>query len=200
MTNRLITKLHTLAPLALLLLAACASGPPKPEVDFKPGYDFSQVRKVAFFHKSGVVSGDNPVRLSDMARNRIDLALEGALTRKGYQWVDDAGDADLLVSWTLVTQDKTDVRTYETPAMGVGYGRYGGYNRYSMYNCWGCTQTEVSVQNYTEGTFIVDMIDPALKQSVWRGVIQSRLKGKPAQDQHKYDAAADSIFASFPPP
>ena len=108
--------------------------------------------------------------------------------------------AQLLISWTLITNDKTDVRTYETPAMGMGYGRFGGYNRYSMYNCWGCTQTEVSVKNYTEGTFIVDMIDPTLKRSVWRGSIQSRLKGQLQNDQDKYNAAADNIFASFPPP
>ncbi len=61
------------------------------------------------------------------------------------------------------------------------------------------TQTEVSVQNYTEGTFIVDLIDPALKQSVWRSVIQSRLKEKSQPDQSKFDAAADAIFAAFPP-
>jgi hypothetical protein len=35
---------------------------------------------------------------------------------------------------------------------------------------------------------------------VWRGVIQSRLKGDMAQDQEKYNAAADLILASFPPP
>ena len=84
--------------------------------------------------------------------------------------------------------------------MSAGYGRYGGYNRYSMYNCWGCTQTEVSVRNYTEGTFIVDMIDPGLKKSVWRGLTQSKMKGNHDADQDKYNAAADRIFASFPPP
>jgi len=109
--------------------------------------------------------------------------------------------ADLLISWHVVTQDKTDVRTYQTPGMGMGYSRYGGYNRYSMYNCWGCmSQTEVSVQNYTEGTFIVDLIDPKLKQSVWRSLIQERIKGDMGQDQQKYNAAADNILASFPPP
>jgi hypothetical protein len=102
-----------------------------------------------------------------------------------------------LVSWTLITDDKTEVRTYGAPGIGVGFGRY---NRYSMYNCWGCAQTEVSVRNYTEGTFIVDMIDPKLQRSVWRGSIQSRLKSQPEKDQQKYNAAADNIFASFPPP
>jgi hypothetical protein len=205
MTHLMITLQRSIFVLAgAVLLAACASGPPKPEVDYKSDYNFSQVRKIAFYDDSGLISGNNPIPLSDMERDRIDLALEHALRAKGYELLDekDADQADLLVSWTLITNAKTDVRTYETPAMGmnVGYGRYGGYNRYSMYNCWGCTQTEVSVQNYTEGTFIVDMIDPKLKKSVWRGLIQSKLKGKLENDQDKYNAVADSIFASFPPP
>jgi hypothetical protein len=135
-----------------------------------------------------------------MARERIDTALENALQAKGFVWVDDASQADLLVSWHLVTQDKTDVNTYQTPSMGVGYGRYGGYNRYSMYNCWGCgSQTEVSVRNYTEGTFIVDMIDPKLKKSVWRSVIQSKLKEKQL-DQVQANTVAAAMFTAFPPP
>jgi len=190
-------------PGLILFLAACTSSPPKPNVDSKPGYDFLQVTKIGFYKDSGEVSGDNPLQLSDMQRNRINNALELALSNKGFQFVDDVSQADLLLSWHLATQNKTDVRTYQSPSYGMsaGYGRYGGYNRYSAYNCWSCspTRTEVSVQNYTQGTFIVDMIDPTLRQSVWRGVTQSRLKGKHTEDQGKYNEAAAAIFASFPP-
>lgn len=196
------TALRTLVLTVLaIFLAACASSPPTPVVDSKPNYDFRQVTKIAFYKKSGKVSGDNPLLLSDMQRNRIDAALESALRKKGFQWVEDTSQADLLLSWHLATQNKTDVRTYNTPTYGMASARYGRYNRYSAYNCWSCapTRTEVSVQNYTEGSFIVDLIDPALHQSVWRGVTQSRLKGKHEQDQGKYNAAADAIFASFPP-
>ena len=182
----------------VLLLGACASGPPKPTVDYKPDYDFSQVTKVGFYARSGQVSGDNPLQLSDIQKGRVNEALAYALRNKGLAIVDDPAQADLLLSWHLVTQHKTDVRTYQTPSYG---GYYGPYNRYSRYNCWSCmpTQTEVSVQNYTEGTFIVDMIDPQLQKSVWRGVTESRLKGKVETDQGKYNEAASAIFASFPP-
>jgi hypothetical protein len=193
---------RTLLILATLvaLLAGCASGPPKPDVDYKPDYDFGQVRKIAFYKKSGQVSGDNPLQLSDIQKDRIDEALTYALRNKGMEIVDDPAEADMLISWHLVTQHKTDVRTYETPTYGASYG-YGRYNRYSMYSCWSCapTRTEVSVQEYTQGTFIVDMIDPEMRKSVWRGVTQSRLKGKHAEDQGKYNDAATAIFASFPP-
>jgi len=200
MSPFLTTMLRNLAPLSLLmLLTACATTPPAPVVDFKPGYDFGAVRKIAFYDQSGLVTGNHPVPISDMTRDRIDSALEQALRAKGFEILErkDAGQAQLLISWTLITDDKTEVRTYGTPGFGVGFGRY---NRYSMYNCWGCAQTEVSVRNYTEGTFIVDMIDPKLQRSVWRGSIQSRLKSQPQNDQEKYNTAANNIFASFPPP
>lgn len=191
------------AATTVLLLAACTSGPPKPDVDYKQDYNFTQVQKLAFYKNSGEVSGDNPLQLSDIQRNRIDEALAFALRNRGFDIVDDPGQADMLISWHLATQHKTDVRTYESPSYGAygGYGRYGRYNRYSAYNCWSCspTHTEVSVQNYTQGTFIVDMIDPEMRQSVWRGVTQSKLKGKHEEDQGRYNEAATAIFASFPP-
>ncbi len=189
-----------IALLAALLFAGCASGPPKPMVDFNQSYDFSGVRTIAFYKHSGEVIGENPMQISDIQRERADLALRQALEKRGYRFVDDASQADLLLSWHLATETKTDVRTYETPAYGPYYG-YGPYNRYSRYSCWSCmpTQTEVSVQNYTEGTFIVDLIDPELDKSVWRGVIQSRLKKDTGKDQAKLNAAADAIFAPFPP-
>ena len=199
MTARVCRALRTAVAVSFLaLVSACASGPPKPTVDFKPGYDFIKVKKIAMYRDSGQVVGDNPLQLSDIQRGRIDEALGYALVNRGVQIVDDAKDADLLLSWHLVTQHKTDVRTWETPTYG---GYYGRYNRYSAYNCWSCrpTHTEVSVHNYTQGTFIVDLIDPRMKKSVWRAVTQSKLKGEPSQDLGKYNEAATAIFASFPP-
>ncbi|MDE0949683.1 MAG: DUF4136 domain-containing protein [Halioglobus sp.] len=196
------TALRTLAGFGIaIILAACASGPPKPTVDYKADYDFAAVKKISFYRNSGDVSGDNPHQLSDIQRDRIDEALSYALTNKGFVIVKDTTEADLLLSWALVTQNKTDVRTWNTPTAGYG-GYYGRYNRYSYYNCWACspTRTEVTVQNYTQGTFIVDLIDPKLHKSVWRGVTQSRLKGNQSADQDKYNAAATAIFAAFPPP
>jgi Domain of unknown function (DUF4136) len=183
---------------SVLLLAACASAPPEPDIDFKPDYNFSKVRNIAFYDESGQVSGDNPMQLSDMQVDRIDEALEFALQGRGITIVKNPAEADLLLSWHLVTQNKTDVRTYESPSYGASYGRYGGYNRYSMYNCWNCTNTEVRVNNYTEGTFIVDMIDPKMQKSVWRSVTQSKLKGDPDESRENINEAANRILGTFP--
>ena len=201
-SSRTLWKVLTLSVLSVVL-AACASGPSKPVIDYKADYDFKAVKKIAFYDESGEVIGDNPLQLSDIQRERIDEALGYALTNRGYQMVDDAAQADLLLSWHLVTENRTDVQTWNTPTVGMGYsGYYGRYNRYSAYNCWNCmaSQPEVTVRNYTQGTFIVDLIDPKLRKSVWRSIIQSRLKGNPTTDQDKYNATATEIFATFPPP
>lgn len=184
------------------LIAACVSGPPVPTVDYKADYNFKAVKKIAFYDDSGQVTGDNPLQLSDMQRDRIDEALSFALKNKGFEMVEDTSKADLLLSWSLFTQQKTDIQTWNSPGVGVGYaGYYNRYNRYSAYNCWNCSlnRTEVTVNNYTEGTFIVDMIDPTLHKSVWRSFIQSRMKGNHTTDQDKYNEVATAIFAAFPP-
>lgn len=197
--ERICTALVTF--IALLLVAGCASGPPKPNVDFKSDYDFMSVKKVAFYARSGRVSGEDPVMISDIERNRIDRAIQQALEKKGLMVVENADEADLLVSWHLATQQKTDVRTYSTPS--YGYRPYGGYNAYARYSCWSCApyHTDVRVTDYTEGTFVVDMIDQDLDQSVWRGVTQSRLKEQKDKEhkQERYNAAADAMFQNFPP-
>jgi len=182
-----------------LLLAACATPPPTPSVDFDVDHDFSGDIKIGFYALSGGVTGSNPMELTDFQKDRIDEALRSALDGKGYTLVDSTRDADLLVSWHLNTVEKQDVRTTSSPnySMGVGYSRY---NRYAMYNCYNCmNSTDVRVTDYTQGTFIVDMVDPVKNRSVWRSVTQSKMKGEMLKDQATIDSAARLVLKDFPP-
>jgi hypothetical protein len=188
--------------LTTIFIAACASSPPTPDIDYKHDYDFSRIKTFSYLSNSGEASGNSArALLSDMEINRINDAISDTMELKGYRFVEDAFQADVLVTWHLIAQDKTDVRTYNTGYSGGygGYRGYRGYNRSAFYNCWNCGGTEVRVSNYTMGTFIVDVVDPTLNQSVWRAVIQSKLKAKVNQDQQAYNEAAGRIFASFPP-
>ena len=182
------------------LLAGCATSPPEPSVDYKADYNFSQIRTIAFMPQSGMASGDSPrAFISDIVANRVDLALERTLKAKGFDVIEAPQQADALITWHLVAQEKTDIRTYNTgPTYGGYYGGYRGYNRAAFYNCWNCG-TDVRVRQYTQGTYIVDIVDPTLKQSIWRSVLQSRLKGEPSREQQDYDEAAGRIMAAFPP-
>ena len=186
--------------LLLAALSACGTTTPKPTVDYARDYDFTDVKTVAFYALSGQVTGDSPVGdLTDFQKQRINDALTRALGSKGLEVVDDAEKADLLLSWHVNTVEKQDIRKTSGPTFGMSYG-YSRYNRYAMYSCYSCfDNTEVRVTDYTQGTFIVDMIDPEQKKSVWRSVTQSKLKGDGLKDQANIDAGALLILQGFPP-
>ena len=112
--------------------------------------------------------------------------------------MDKTADADLLLSWHLNLMDKTDVKTYDSPSYGATV-EYSHYNRYAMYNRFNCiNQTDVRVSKYTQGTFIIDMIDPDENASIWRSVTQSKLKEETIRDQAALDSAAVRVLAAFP--
>tara|TARA_R110002110_G_scaffold405241_1_gene624243 strand:- start:77721 stop:78275 length:555 start_codon:yes stop_codon:yes gene_type:complete len=180
--------------MALLLMmfavTACSTSPGKPLIattDYNTSYDFSKVRAIAIQPRDP--SNPVSVQISDMQADRLNHALTQELQVSGYEVVNDNAKADLYLVWHLVTQDKTDIRSY---------------NSMSYYNCWRCgpVMNDVSVNQYTEGTFIVDLVDPIANQSVWRATLQSRLKAEPDPQQAEIRRmeAAQAIFAGFPPP
>ena len=183
MTHR---ALLTLAALTLSALVTACTTPLEAVTDHDSQYDFSRVKTVAIQPFSRTDPG--AVRISDMQVTRVNNALSDELRRKGLQVVDDNSQADVYLTWHLVTQEKTDVRSY---------------NSASYYSCWRCgpSVSDVSVRQYTEGTLIVDLVDPRRNQSVWRSTIQSRLKSQPDPEgaEARLQEAAQAIFAEFPP-
>ena len=102
--------------------------------------------------------------------------------------VEDESEADAMVRWHVVTQEQSSLREY---------------NADSYYQCWRCGPaiSSASTVTYTEGTFVVDIIDKSLNKSVWRGVMKGRLAE--ARDgniqQMRFDKAAREMLAKFPP-
>jgi len=175
------------ALMLLTLVAACADKPIEAVTDFDGRYDFSSVRKIAIQPVQRTTAG--AIMVSDMQIARVNDSLTDELIRRGFEVVQENKQADMFLVWHLVTQEKTDVRSY---------------NSASYYNCWRCgpsASPNISVRQYTEGTFIVDMIDPVRNRSVWRSTIQSRLKSRPdpQESEQRRQEAARAIFARFPP-
>jgi hypothetical protein len=173
----------------VVLLAACSSTPTA-TMDFEPSFDFSAVRKIAIQPINRTVASQ--AILSDMQIGRVNESLTAELERRGFQVVQSNVDADMLLAWHLVTQERTDVRTF---------------NSTTRYNCWNCRRmgmgsgTTVTVRQYTQGTFIVDMIDPTRLQAVWRSVFESRMRDQsdPARAAEARDTAVAAVLAEFPP-
>ncbi len=168
------------------LLAGCGTTSLEAISDFDESYDFSAVKTLKILPIDRTSAAEKLI--SDLQVERIDQALASELQAKGFATTDEREAADLYLSWHLVTREKTDIRSY---------------NATSLYNCWRCGPpvSDVSVRQYTEGTFIVDLIDPLRNRSVWRSTIQSRLKANPDPERAAENRAlaASAIFANFPP-
>ena len=187
MTSHLTRLLGAIALAALL--GACASTP-EAVVDLDPAFDFSQVRTIGPVPLNRSVTPQTAV--SDLEASRINASLSDALAERGMQTTTDLEAADMLMTWHLVTQERTDIRTYNT--MSARYSR-----------CWSCppsTTQNVRVRQYTQGTMIVDLLDPSTGRSVWRSIFESRLRSNmSAEDTAELrETASRALFAEFPPP
>ena len=176
----------------VLVLAACGSTPTA-NMDFDPAFDFSGVRTFAIqpIHRTEA----SRAVLSDMQIGRVNASLTDELERRGFQVVDNNAEADILLVWHLVTQERTDIRTFNSTR------RYRGWH--SGPRGWGNmgTNTNVTVRQYTQGTFIVDLVDPVRLQAVWRSVFESRMRDQsnPERAEEARNTAVAAVLAEFPP-
>ncbi len=176
---------HLFMAAALALLLAACSSTPTATMDYDPSFDFSGAQKVFVLPFNRTEA--STVIVSDMQVSRVNQSLSEELQRRGMQVVTNREEADLLLAWHLVTQERTDVRSF---------------NSMTRYNCWNCpTSSNITVRQYTQGTFIVDMIDPAGGQAVWRSIFESRMRDQPdpARAAENRRQAVEAIFAEFPP-
>ncbi len=177
------------------VLAACTSGPPIPDVDFKPDYDFHGVKTYAF-------SAEQSVGAAGLMSNRIEQAIEAEMMLKGITLV-AADKADVLLRFMLVTEDKQDVKTYDRYYGGGAYNCYrcgGAYRSGGMYG-GGYGGTEVRVINYTEGTLVIDLVDPTLERTIWHAVSKGKISKDKTPEERDTSAKAviGAMLAEFPP-
>ena len=174
------------------LLAACSSTPTA-DMDFDPWFDFSGVQKIAILPINRTAASQ--AVLSDMQIGRVNASLTAELERRGFKVVQNNADADMLLAWHLVTQERTDIRTFNSTRRYRGW--HGGPRG------WGSTgtSTNVTVRQYTQGTFIVDMIDPGQMQAVWRSIFESRMRDHSdvARATEARETAVAAALADFPP-
>lgn len=146
----------------VIMLGACSTTY-TPEVDKSSQYDFASVET---FNVIGDDLLRNPM-ISDMDRARLDSAIETSLESLGKS-SDDQGNADILVSYFIVTKDKVKVNS-----------SYGGAYHAGCYRCgyrYGAGTSHVNTKDYVEGTLVLDIIDNETKKSVYRSTLVKPLK------------------------
>jgi hypothetical protein len=142
-----------------LALAACASGPTIVS-NANPDTDFSAFKTYNFMQPLGTDRSDS---VRTPLSSRLVSSVNRALISRGMSLSEEP---DLLVDFAFSSENRIDVRT--TPTHSVRRSHWDrGFSTWPAYS--------TRVRQYTEGTLIIDFIDPASNTLVGEGAAQNRI-------------------------
>ena len=126
-----------------------------------------------------------------LVEKRIRVAVDDQLRAKGLTRVEGEADLHVITHATTTTGSRLDVTSY-------GYGGYVGWEGFTTWT----PGTGVQVRDYTTGTLVVDLVDPASNKLIWRGVATEALgiNPNPEKVSKKVLKVTRSMFRDFPPP
>lgn len=166
-----------------LLAGGCASLGVR--TDYDPAADFRRLRTYAWQPRAERAAGDPRVD-NDLVDARLRGAVDRVLQARGYQARADA-PPDFHVAYILTIEAKTDVRS-----IPVSYG----------WGWWGVYGAETYVDQYEQGTLLIDVIDSGTNKLIWRGSAQARVVDNetPEERTQRVNEAVEKILERFPPP
>lgn len=168
---------------ATVLLTACATGPTVYS-NTDPEADFFQYKTFGFFENLQTDARGYEA----LETGIIKEAITGEMTRRGLE---QSEEPDLLVNFYIYTKEKLQSR--QTPSTGVAYGHRGRYSTWATYG----TQTEI--QQYTEGTLTIDVVDAKTNKLAWEGAVVGRITQKKLENiEETLNAAVAATYQKFP--
>ncbi len=163
--------------LALLpvVLAACASGPSIVS-NVSPGVDFRNFETYNFLQPLGTDRSGARTPMSSM----LMASMDREMAARGLSRSDDP---DLLIDFNVFTQERLDVRqTPTTHTVHRSHWHRGGWSTWPTY--------QTTVRQYTEGSLLIDLIDPRANALIAEGSATSRIR-----NQDKTQSDFDEIVA-----
>jgi hypothetical protein len=154
----------------LLTVALAACSSVSVQTDYDHSVDFSQ-------YKTWGWAQYNPDATLSLNESILHKSITSALADKKLTY--DQENADLLVMYTYSAQQETQVTS-------DGWGGWG----------WG----GMDVYQYDQGNLLIGLIDPKMKQVVWRGTGQAVLPESGVANQSQVNEVVDNMFVAFPPP
>ena len=131
--------------------------------------------------------------LSPVGEATLRDALRGEMSRRGI--AEASGKrADLDVVRHAFIQEKVSVQQYTDWGYNAGSWPYG----FGHYGFWGgAPVTYTDVNQYGEGTLILDLVDARTKKLIFRGVGRA-VVGGPQENAAKIREAVTKMFAAYP--
>ena len=197
-----VTQLVAAAAAAALTLTACAGGI-SVRTALSPDASLHGLRTFRVLPTpqpkiAGAVSSTNDPMLVNSISNRAlrsDLAQEFA----GLGYVATDSNPDFCVAYYASTNQKLDVTYWDygyawRPHWWGGWGRHYGRG---WGGDWGIASAP-TVTEYTQGTVIVDVIDPKTKDLLWRGQGVAAVSDNETQYEQELKKTVEAIIDKFP--
>lgn len=145
-------------PMITLFIVSCSSV--KVATDYDTKVNFNDYKTFAFY-KTGI----DKAPISDLDKRRIMRAVEAELVAKGMT---KSSNPDILISLFTKSRERININDVN---YGWGWGYGWGWNPWM----WGGAN-RLNVNQYTEGTLFLDIIDAKDKKLVWQGIGTGALK------------------------
>lgn len=170
-------------------IAGCGAGV-QYNSDYDPTADFSDIRTYQWAQRTPT-GDDDPRVYNDITMRKVRFAVDQALQAKGMQMVN--ANPDVLVAWHGAINGKMSLQTVSSH-YGYGYGWYG-------YGGMGMGASTTYVNEWDEGTLLVDIIEGGKRELIWRGSAQAELKKRqdPQEGQEFLNDVVARMLADFPP-
>lgn len=170
---------HTLIVMAFILplFTACTTANlPVVKTDYDEEANFNEYNTFNWSEEIENQKESHPILDNSLVRKRIKNAIKSEMEGRNYEM---AEDADLLVNFHVVIEERTGYNTYPT----FGY-RYWGRDNVQPYN-------------YKEGTLIIDLIDREKNQLIWQGYTEGIVDKDPEKMEEKIRGAISVIFQEY---
>ncbi|WNO08621.1 DUF4136 domain-containing protein [Teredinibacter sp. KSP-S5-2] len=186
-----------------VFLISCSSNKVAVNSDFDRDYDFNSLRTFSW-HTPNVFNEKSEKYLNnDILDDRIRGNVNEQLSTKQMRLVDD-GQADFWVNYSITTEPRIDVKTYNTYQGYYSSWRYYGAGTF-RYATIGMPYTDSVVENklqyYELGTFVLDVIDPKTGKLIWRGTASGKVPRDLSADEKErvVKNVVSRILEDFPP-
>ena len=174
-----------ISSLLFILLSACSSVK-KAGVVYHDSFDFSAVKSFSLYNRNSIFSETQSVL--DNRRNAIEIAIERNMAKNNFSYK-SLEKADVIVTYYVFN------------------GKQKEYSKYNevVHFCTHCLRattwkTENKYSTISQGSLILDLVDPKKNRSVWRSVYPLDLKEKEnsAETNNKIKQAVSAMLAEYP--
>ena len=157
--------------------------------DWDPGASFDAFHRYSWVEPPKV-EGTSPFADNTLLRKRVRFAIEARLNERGFESTDGRSDADFLVTYSVILEERLKFR---------GYATTGGFYR-TYYGGFGSIHSSASLRNYQESTLIIDFLDPTNDDLVWRGWGTGIVRTRDRNRAHgRLEKGIEAILKAFPP-